>query len=174
MRTERLLLRDFTPADRDAYLAVAADPRFSAHSPEEETSAERIEALLDMFIAWAGESPRRGWQLAIVAPDGELAGSCGLRIVSVLDQHASFGCELAPKWWGRGFAAESGRAMLAFGFRELGLHRISAETISENDAATRLALRIGFTIEGELRENRRFCGRWWSTKLFGMLAPVTR
>ena len=60
--------------------------------------------------------------------------------------------------------------MVDFGFRELGLHRISAWCIAENTASARVLERLSFRQEGRLRQNQYFKGQWWDTMLYAILA----
>ena len=59
--------------------------------------------------------------------------------------------------------------MVSFGFRELGLDRISSWCIADNAASARVLERLGFRQEGRLRRNEHFKGRWWDTLLYALL-----
>ena len=76
--------------------------------------------------------------------------------------------ELDPRYWGCGYATEAARALLAFGFKELGLHRIWARCIAEN-VASRVLEKISIRQEGRLREKEWMKGRWWDTLLYTIL-----
>jgi RimJ/RimL family protein N-acetyltransferase len=117
--------------------------------------------LLTLFIAENLAQPRSKYQFAIVTKGGDLIGSCGIRLEA--DQQASVGCELGREWQKKGYALEAGSAMLAFGFEQQGVHRIYAETISENKAAIRLCKILGMRHEALFLENRYFQNRWGST-----------
>lgn len=138
--TTRFVLRDFAEPDRPAFLAYQADPRARAfYGPD---APEHAGPLFETFRSWASEQPRLNYQLAIVqqsAPDA-LVGCCGLRRAGAELGEAELGLELAPAYWGRyGYAIEVGRALLDFGFGELGLTRITGSTVSANDRVQRLA-----------------------------------
>lgn len=64
--------------------------------------------------------------------------------------------------------------MVALGFRELGLHRVWARCIAENRASVAVLERSGLRLEGRLRENGYFRGRWWDTLLWGLLESEWR
>ena len=169
IRTDRLLLRDFSPADLPAYADLRARPASWRFSPEEDARPDKAEELLRLFVAWSEERPRLRYQLAVVVPPRGLIGSVGVRVASASERQGSFGCELDPRRWGRGYAREAARAAIGYGFRELGLNRVYAETLEENAAAIRLAEGLGMRREGTLRENRRFGGRWWNTTVLSVL-----
>ena len=169
IRTDRLLLRDFRLADLPAYTELRARPAFRRFSPEGDAHPAKAEELLRLFLAWSEERPRLQYQLAVVLPPGEVIGSVGVRVDSVSERQGSFGCELDPRHWGRGYAREAARAVIGYGFRELDLHRVYAETLEENAAAIGLAEGLGMRREGTLRENRQFGGRWWNTTILSVL-----
>lgn len=168
IETENLILRDFVSDDRDAYRALRSDRKFSRFYSEEDVSTAKSDALLDLFIGQSLAQPRSKFQFAIVTQSGDLIGSCGIRLEA--DRQASVGCELGREWQKNGYALEAARAVLAFGFEQHGIHRIYAETISENKAAIRLCKILGMRHEALLLENRYFQGRWWSTAVFAVLA----
>ncbi len=174
IKTERLVLRDFQQTDLPAYQALCSHLDFQRFYSEDEATPEKAEQLLNMFIVWATEQPRTKFQLAIAIPSEELIGSCGVRITSVDEKQGTFGCELGRAHWGKGYALEASHAVINFGFTELNLHRISAETNSENLPAIALAKKLGMRVEGELRENRWFRGRWWSTTILSILKSEWR
>jgi ribosomal-protein-alanine N-acetyltransferase len=140
--TPRLLLRDFTDAERPAFLAYQADPRYLAFSGSDEGDPARALRLIQTFREWAAEHPRRNYQLAIVQRQEAqaLVGCCGLRQAGYPVGSAELGIELAPAYWGRhGYAIEVGRALLEFAFGELRLEEVRGVTVSANVRATRLA-----------------------------------
>ena len=123
-----------------------------------------------MFLDQQAERPRRRFQLVITLPeDGRAIGSCGIRRKPENDLEADIGYELAPNHWGRGYATEAALAVVGFGFRELGLHRISSWCIADNIASARVLEKIGLRLEGRLRENEYFKGEWWDTLVYGLL-----
>lgn len=143
LSTRRFLLRDFTGEDRPAFAAYHADPRFMEFYDPEENSAEHASELVNRFRAWAEETPRLNYQLAIT--EGEtLIGCCGLRMKDARPGTAEFGIELAPAYWGRfGYALEPMQCLVAFGFRELELEQITGVTVSANTRISRLAKAFG-------------------------------
>ena len=145
--TPRLTLRDYREEDLPAYLAGWEDPRHAEFYGPEEVEPDFARALFDRFLAWAAEQPRRTYQLAIVRND-RLIGSCGIRMEGCEPGVAELGLELAPEHWGCGLASEAARAMLRFGFHELGVREIRGETITENTRVQRLVERLGFTRTG--------------------------
>ena len=169
--TERLILREFGADDWRAVLEYQRDPLYLRYYPWEDRSEADARAFVEMFRQWQWELPRRRFQLAIVrrGEDG-LIGNCGLRRKTGNEWEADIGYELSPQYWGRGYATEAARAMVEFGFADLGLQRISSWCIADNLASARVLERLGFVQEGKLRRNEHFKGRWWDTLLYALLA----
>ena len=169
--TERLCLREFACDDWRAVLGYQRDPRYLRYYPWDNRTEADVQAFVATFRQWQTEQPRRRFQIAVVRrADGRLIGNCGIRRKPGNDWEADIGYELAPDFWGHGFATEAARAIVDFGFRDLGLRRISSWCIADNLASARVLERLGFQYEGRLRRNEYFKGRWWDTLLYGLLS----
>ena len=169
--TERLILREFGADDWRAVLDYQRDPLYLRYYPWENRDETAVRNFVDMFRDWQSEIPRRRFQLAIVHREsGGLIGNCGLRRKPENEWEADVGYELSPRYWGHGYATEAARAMVDFGFREVGLQRVSSWCIADNLASARVLERLGFRREGRLRRNEYFKGRWWDTLLYALLA----
>ena len=175
--TEHLVLRDFEAGDLDAMLAYQTDPRYLRYYARDraERIAEEARGLLQRFLAAQEERPRTKFQLAMtLREDGKLIGNAGVRMESADATEGEMGCEIAPDYWNRGYATEATRAMLAFGFERLGLHRISASTLAPNVGAWRVLEKLGMVREGELRETTLLDGGWANSLIYGMLEQEWR
>lgn len=167
IETNRLILRDFEPDDSHDYIKLRADDKFKRFYRDSDATEERSVSLIEKFILASKSNPRAMFQLAITTKDNILIGSCGIRME--YDRQASIGCELARKWQKSGYAYEAVRELINYGFTSLELHRLYAETISENLAAIKLCKLLGLRIEAELIENKYFQGRWWNTSIMALL-----
>ncbi len=168
--TSRLLLREFVADDWPDVLAYQADPRYLRYYDWDGRTAEEAREFVRMFLDQQAEMPRRKFQLAITLPDQPgLIGNCGIRRKPDNEWEVDIGYELAPEYWGQGIATEAARAIVDFGFQELGLRRISSWCIADNVASARVLEKVGLRQEGRLRENEYFKGRSWDTLLYGML-----
>jgi [ribosomal protein S5]-alanine N-acetyltransferase len=168
IRTERLLLREFTEDDWPVVLAYQNDPRYLRFYEWTARAESDVCAFVQRFLDQQQEQPRTKLQLAITL-NGEVIGNVGLRRATPESRVGELGYELAPAQWGHGYATEAGRAMLSFGFEQLELHRIGAHCIAENTGSKRVLERLGMRQEGRLREVEFFKGRWWDHLLFGIL-----
>ena len=79
-------------------------------------------------------------------------GAIGLTI-SPRNQRAEMGYWLGVPYWNKGYATEAARAVLRFGFQELGLNRIYASYFPRNPASGRVMEKAGMRYEGTLRQH---------------------
>ncbi|MBA4342365.1 MAG: GNAT family N-acetyltransferase [Methylibium sp.] len=152
LRTERLLLRPYRPADAQALLDIFSDPlvmRYWSSPPW--TSIDQAHAAIerDAKSLESGEHLRLGLERL---EDGRLLGQCTLFAISAQCRRAEIGYGLAASAWGHGYMHEALRALVAYGFENLDLNRIEADIDPRNTASARSLERLGFAKEGYLRE----------------------
>ena len=63
------------------------------------------------------------------------------------------------------------RAICDFSFRTLGLHRLEAACIPENEPSRRLLIKAGFAEEGYAKAYLKINGAWRDHVLFGQVSP---
>jgi len=174
LESERLVLREYVADDLAAVLAYQQDPRYLRYYAWSDRSVSEVRAFLRHFIAWQSQEPRYRYQLAITLKDGpesEVIGSAGIRQAAPGEIEAELGYELSPEHWRHGYAIEAARAMVRFAFDDLELHRVWSSCLAQNEPSQRVLRKLGMTLEGRLRENKRFKGRYWDTLIYGLLAP---
>lgn len=168
--TARLTLREFREDDWQPIHAYWSDPRYQQLYPEQVDPESVVRELVGKFVAAQTQEPRRSRQLAILNPeDGRVIGNCGIRINNPELREANIGYELNPDFWGRGYATEAARAMVEFGFDELGLHRAWAGCVADNTASAHVLEKLGMRREAHFREHQYYRGRWWDTLIYAVL-----
>lgn len=171
LSTPRLLLRELHPDDHGGVHAFAADPAVTRHTDWGPNTPEDTAAFLAEAVRDAGARPRRRYTLAVVERDrGMIAGSAELFVVSPAHRRGELGYALARRCWGRGYATEAARALLAFGFGPLGLHKISATCDPDNLGSARVLAKVGMAREGYLRDQLLVRGVWRDRLLFAAFA----
>jgi ribosomal-protein-alanine N-acetyltransferase len=105
---------------------------------ESDTFAAAIEARLaaDGFGLWAVEIPG-------VVPFAGFIGLAPVPFEAPFTPAVEIGWRLARAHWGRGYATEGARAVLAFGFEVAGLDEIVSFTSRANVRSQRVMERIG-------------------------------
>jgi RimJ/RimL family protein N-acetyltransferase len=131
-----------------------------------------VRAFVNRFLLWEGEEPQRRFAFGVSLTESPtIIGICSLRRESAEATDAEIGFELAKPFWGQGLGSEMGTKMLWLGFEGLGLHRVEAHCVSENDLSRRVLERIGMRLEGRLRDKQMLDGRFHDELWFGMLRP---
>lgn len=82
---------------------------------------------------------------------GEIAGVVGARITREVDK-AQIGYWLGSAYQGLGIMTRSVRSVVQTLFEDEGMHRVELRTAADNLRSRALAERLGFTLEGTLRE----------------------
>jgi RimJ/RimL family protein N-acetyltransferase len=143
--TERLVLRPWTEADREPFLAVTADPEVMSWLggvPTPDAANQRFERFASGF----DERGYTRWAIERTA-DGAFLGYCGLAPVHetlpVTGIEAGWG--LARAAWGFGYAAEAARAAVLDGFDRLKFEEIIAFTADTNRRSQPVMARAGLT-----------------------------
>ena len=168
LETKRLIIRDMTLNDEDAFVAISQDAKYQRFYDESDCDPNKYRELTSLFVAQASEKPRRSYQLAVECKvSGEFVGTVCLRLE---DNHqASMGCAFSRASQGNKLSHEAALALADFGFSELGVHRIYAETISKNLPAIKLCKSLGMRQEAHFMEHRFFKGQWWDTVVLAVL-----
>jgi len=174
LETPRLVLRPLAAGDLSDLLAVNGDPEVTKYLPYEtwrsvqdgEAWRERVEA---MVAAGTG-------QLLVLArkSDAKVLGTLQLFRYDEGSRRAELGYVLGRASWGQGLMKEAIVAACTCAFDELGLRRIEAEVNPLNVASCALLERVGFTLEGTLRERWLGKGGAHDTNLYGWLAKDRR
>jgi RimJ/RimL family protein N-acetyltransferase len=105
----------------------------------------------------------------------ELAGNelAGEAVLWAIDNHqrtAHIGMSLRPAFRGRGLASDIVKVLCHYGFDVLGLHRLQVDTLADNAAMIATARRVGFIMEGTLRQGAWVTGTFADEVILGLLA----
>jgi len=167
LTTERLVLREPAATDAVQILVFRGDPEVQRYNDEPLRDVAEAEAFVDFLRSECAADQRRHWAISF---DGTVVGLIGLHTWQHHHRRAELGYDLARSHWGRGIAFEAARAVIAFGFRAMALHRIHAYTIADNHPSVRLLERLGFQREGTLREfSLEDDGTFHDSVVFGLL-----
>jgi len=106
----------------------------------------------------------------VFKPDNNLIGSIGLHEINPVNRTAVLGILIGDKnYHNKGLGTEVVKLMLNYGFNTLNLHRISLEVNADNTGAIRCYEKSGFKLEGRLREDYYFDGKYKDKLIMGIL-----
>ena len=145
----KIKLRRILKTDIDDVYEYASDPATSEYllwSPHPNKSYTK------KYLDHLDKKYRRGefydWGIEY---DGKMIGTCGFTSFSIENNSAEIGYVLNKAFWGKGIAARVARMVMEYGFLELGLNRIEAKYMVENDSSSRVMEKCLMTSEGVLR-----------------------
>jgi len=170
LTTDRLVVREFREDDVPSVHEYGSDPEVVRFMPWGPNTEDDTTAFVERAVLFQADDPRATYELAVtLAADGKLIGGCGIHGISFANRSASMGYCLRRDVWGRGYATEAARALVAFGFRSLGLHRLVATCDTENAASARVLEKLGMRREALFREDTLLRGRWRDSYLYAIL-----
>ena len=160
LTTQRLTLRRMMVADASDMFEYACRHDVTKYvtwhpHPDRAYTKEYLQYLgnryaAGMFYDWA----------IVYEPDCKMVGTCGFTSFDFVSDSAEVGYVLNPEYWGKGIMQEALGRVLRFGFEELGLHRIEAKYIKENERSRHVMEKVGMTFEGILRESMLVKGNY--------------
>ncbi len=153
LTTERLILRRFRVDDAQAmYDNWATDRLTHKHLPwEPHESIEETRSIISQWVA--GYDDNTSMYLWVIELKG--TGIIGtISVHSISDRHMSgdFTFSLGSRWWNHGYMTEAVKAVIAYMFDIVGMHRIGAWHDVQNVGSGRVMQKVGMVHEGTQRE----------------------
>lgn len=165
LTTDRLLLRPLTLDDAKAVYPALSDEQTMTYWSSAPLAS--LEAVRD-YLGWNIHSPSvRTWAITRPqAPDDALGWVILLNRRSGV---AEIGYIIRPDATRRGYVSEAAGRVLDFGFDKLDLRRVYADTDPDNTGSIAVLTKLGFTLEGRLRDEWETHIGVRDTLLFGLL-----
>ena len=164
IETERLVLRRFEYADNDAMLKnwVADEKIQSLYSEPVYSTKAEVKGLLDKYIGSYEREDYYRWAV-IEKASGECIGQIAYFLVDSKNHFAEIEYCIGSDFQCKGYATEATKAVIAYGFNEMNLHKVQICTKTINAPSKRVIEKCGFTYEGTLRDyfymNGEYVGR---------------
>jgi len=146
IRTPRLCCRPVVGSDLEVLEALFTDPDVRRYLWDNRVaSREETEAVIDKSAGLFDESGSGLW-LLFRGADRAAIGFCGFMLFREPPElELIYG--LLPAHWGKGLATEAARAMIRYGFEQLGFARIKASADGPNTKSFGVMERAGMTFE---------------------------
>jgi RimJ/RimL family protein N-acetyltransferase len=152
IRTERLVVRDWTGDDASAAFAVYGHPEVARWLTPELNGIADDDAMGAVLADWADWSRTAqaglGYWAVTLADSGTVVGGVSAHLLPVDEQDVEVGWQLAPEHWGRGYAVEAGRAVVGRAFAN-DVDEVFALVRKANRRAGATARRLGMSWVGE-------------------------
>jgi len=170
LETESLLLRQETPEDAEAVLAVFSDPAVTQfHDLDTLTTLKEAVGVIERRAQRFADEQGIRWGIARKL-DNLVIGSCGFQWDKPV-HGAEIGYELASRFWGQGIMTEALQAIMQFGFEKMRLQFVTAEVMLDNIASRSLLKKLGFSSQGVLKQHGFWQGQYHDLEQFVLLRP---
>lgn len=170
LETKRLRLRELKASDAAALYAIRTHPdvnKYLGREPDEDVHA--VERLIGVIQQAYANGDGVHWSITH-RHDDTLIGSVTYWNLDKQNYRAELGYLLSPACWRQGLMTEAIEAVLQFGFDEMKLHSVEANTSTDNIGSQKLLLNCGFKQEAHFRENWHFRGTFYDSLVFCKLA----
>ena len=164
IETDRLILRRFAYTDDDTMLKnwIADEKIQSLYSEPVYTTKAEVKALLDKYIGSYARADYYRWAV-IEKQSGECIGQIAYFLVDSKNHFAEIEYCIGGAFQCRGYATEAAKAVIAYGFDKINLHKVQICTKTINAPSKRVIEKCGLTYEGTLRDyfymNGEYVGR---------------
>lgn len=168
LETQRLILRKFVPEDGPGLYGYLSDPDVVRYEPYEPKNPEDCQQEAERR---AGDE---AFWAACLKESGKLIGN--LYFARREFDAWEIGYVFHRAYQGKGYAFESARELITYGFKELKVRRIVAMCNPENEKSWRLMERLHMRREGHFLQDVSFRTDdqsnpvWQDTYAYGLLA----
>lgn len=119
---------------------------------------------------YAEATARDGARIYGIWVEGVLIGGVMFVEFSAASGVCEIGCWSEPAGEGHGHIGAAVRELLRYAFEVRGLHRVEWRCRSDNERSIALAVRLGMTYEGTLREAWPIAGVFYDKAVYSLLA----
>jgi len=162
LESDRLLLKEVTRDDLEHLHRLHTFPEvdeFNTLGIPPTIQSTRM--LLEEAIAEKREPVRKKilWSIFLKST-GAYIGEAGMSLSANRFRLGEIFYNLDPKYWGKGYATETVKRMIGFGFGKLKLHKVEAGVATGNARSVRVLEKAGMTREGVRRKVLPIRGQW--------------
>lgn len=169
IRTPRLILRPFNLDDAPAVQKLANNPAIASNTrslpyPYEDHMAQE-------WIKSHHEKYQSGEQVNFAIThlkESYLIGAIGIQL-EMQHKLGEMGYWIGEPHWNKGYCSEAAQATIRFGFENLNLNRIFAQTFKDNKASERILQKCGMQYEGYLRQHIKKLNRYEDVVIYAIL-----
>jgi ribosomal-protein-alanine N-acetyltransferase len=148
IETKRLILRPLAMDDLEDLFALYHSPDVRKYYSEGIPSYEETKKELEWMINTCYAKYGFGMWATIHKETGKFIGRCGLTPMDIEGhEEIEVGYMLAREYWGQGLATEAAQAILQHGFEQAGLSRLISVINPGNESSSKVAMKIGMTLE---------------------------
>ena len=152
---DEIWIKPTEPADVPQIVALRNDPSTLLHLHDvNQYNAAQTEAWLRSLSAASKRYSVFAWLNAPAAPAkcGEFLGLVRVDRIDSVNRNCAVGLDLVPQHRGKGLSAKVYAWLLDYLFLQLNMHMVYLEVLESNERAIHVYERLGFRIDGRLRQ----------------------
>ncbi|HVF80502.1 MAG TPA: GNAT family protein [Flavisolibacter sp.] len=171
LETERLLLRQVAPSDAPEVFFLRSNKEVMKYidRPPAATLLDALDLIQKIETALQNNEGIT-WAITLKS-SGELIGTIGFWRIDKEAHRAEIGYLLHPAQQGKGLMKEAINKVLHYGFSQIKLHSVEANTNVDNTASQKLLESLGFVKEAHFRENYYYNGQFLDSVIYSLLTP---
>jgi RimJ/RimL family protein N-acetyltransferase len=174
LRGDRVSLHTIEEADLELLNRNVNDPR--VRRPLTSATPSNMAETEAFFEDVVSDDDGLNLLVCVEDEDGEpeAVGDIALFELHERTRWAEIAIAIAPEYWDEGYGTEASNLLVEYAFDERNLHRLQARVMATNDASRRVWEKLGFELEGRLRQNQFDDGEYVDTLYFGLLEDEYR
>lgn len=155
LETERLILRPPALSDLDNLIALRADPEVMKYIAYIGTGDPQTPEQVKRFLKIAMDYQEKyGFSFCSVfeKETNHFIGQAGLFHIGFYDEQPDIeiAYRLHQQYWGKGYATEAAKALVAWGFAHLSVNRLVGLLVPENTRSKHVLEKVGMSLTGKL------------------------
>ena len=169
LETVRLKLRELKPDDEEALFEIYSDKE--AMKYWDSLPFTTLSQASDM-ISNAKEWWESGDSICLAVEESNsnlVIGAMSLFNFHQESKRAEIGYILKRSYWGYGFMTEALIKTIDYSFFDLGLNRLEADIDPDNSASAKLLKKLGFSLEGRLKQRWIVNGNVSDSEIYGLV-----
>jgi len=170
IETQKLTLRQLVSEDATDIFSIYSDKTGMKYwSSLPFTQSQQATDLINNVTNWwqAGSSLCLGLEHK---ENQKIIGTISLFSFNEESRRAEIGYILSSAYWQGGIMTEALKGVLEFVFKDLNLNRLEADIDPDNLASAKLLQKLGFQLEGRLRQRWIINGNITDSELYGLLS----
>lgn len=141
LETPRTYLRELTPNDSSYFYQLNLDEEVIKYTGDMPfASIEEAQKFLENYTHY--KLHQYGRWAVIEKSSNSFIGWCGLRYINQTNE-TDIGFRFFKEYWNKGFATETAKAVIDYGFHTLQLRRIIGIVMKQNTASIQVLKKIG-------------------------------
>lgn len=166
LETERLLLKNIEPSDRDFIFSMFSDDVVTRYLYDEEPLTD-IKGADDIIDFYTKPEPRGQHRWIIIRKlDERKMGTCGFHCWNNEESKIEVGYDLKEEFWGKGYMQEALKEIISFAKENIPLKEITALIYVNNQKSINLVEKLNFELTGSM--NGEFRGKEYLHNIYSL------